>query len=109
YGSGSHGGGGEPPSPPHDPAIDRRGWGGVTRRGAAQVRPRAGESASDAWRAAVSQSPRPAPAEKWEPERWEEVAHLRAEATRAVARGDRPARRAVPSRSDDADLGLETR
>jgi tetratricopeptide (TPR) repeat protein len=57
----------------------------------------------------VSQSPRPAPAEKWEPERWEEVDHLRAEATRAVARGDRPARRAVPSRSDDADLGLETR
>jgi tetratricopeptide (TPR) repeat protein len=80
----------------------------VTRRGAAQVRPRAGESASDAWRAAVSHAPRTAPSEKWEPERWEEVDHLRTEATRAVARGDRPARRAVPSRADDADLGLET-
>jgi len=73
-----------------------RRWGGLARRGAAQVPP---TGASDAWRAAGrarrddhggergkdSDTPREPP--RWEPEEWIDEGELRDEATGAVDRG----------------------
>lgn len=74
--------------------LRRKGWGSLARKGAARIAPRddISDTASIAWRKAVQEARDQDLGTDFEPEVWVEVDDVRAEATGAVRRGQRPAR-----------------
>ena len=80
-----------------------RSWGGLARRGAGRA-----TRASDAWRAAGSDSAAAGSAEPgWQPEEWIDEGELRDEAAEAIGRSRRAASRPSPERRPAAKAPVD--